>query len=92
MAGKDSRMKYFGGCDAGSTYTKCVIIDENGKIAAAVDTALLALEMAKENQQFRGGEGIVKKGIEKTISNVGKLGKDGMAETDKEILRLMIKK
>ena len=36
VAGKDSRMKYFGGCDAGSTYTKCVIIDENGKIAAAV--------------------------------------------------------
>ena len=36
MAGKDSRMKYFGGCDAGSTYTKCVIIDENGKILAAV--------------------------------------------------------
>ena len=29
-------MKYFGGCDAGSTYTKCVIIDENGKILAAV--------------------------------------------------------
>lgn len=36
VAGKDSRMKYFGGCDAGSTYTKCVIIDENGKIVAAV--------------------------------------------------------
>ena len=36
VAGKDSRMKYFGGCDAGSTYTKCVIIDEDGKIAAAV--------------------------------------------------------
>ena len=36
VAGKDSRMKYFGGCDAGSTYTKCIIIDENGKIAAAV--------------------------------------------------------
>lgn len=36
VAGKDSRMKYFGGCAAGSTYTKCVIIDENGKIAAAV--------------------------------------------------------
>ena len=29
-------MKYFGGCDAGSTYTKCVILDENGKIAADV--------------------------------------------------------
>ena len=36
VAGKDSRMKNFGGCDAGSTYTKCVIIDENGKILAAV--------------------------------------------------------
>lgn len=29
-------MKYFGGCDAGSTYTKCVIIDENGTIVASV--------------------------------------------------------
>ncbi|MBO4290542.1 MAG: activase [Lachnospiraceae bacterium] len=28
--------KYFGGCDIGSTYTKCVILDEEGKIAAAV--------------------------------------------------------
>ncbi len=27
---------YFGGCDAGSTYTKCVIIDETGKIVASV--------------------------------------------------------
>ncbi len=29
-------MRYFGGCDAGSTYTKCVIVDETGKIAAQV--------------------------------------------------------
>lgn len=29
-------MKYFGGCDSGSTYTKCVIIDENGKMVADV--------------------------------------------------------
>ncbi len=27
-------MKYFGGCDVGSTYTKCVIIDETGQIVA----------------------------------------------------------
>lgn len=31
-------MKYFGGCDAGSTYTKCVIIDEQGKIVSSVIT------------------------------------------------------
>ena len=29
-------MKYFGGCDAGSTYTKCVILDETGKLVAQV--------------------------------------------------------
>lgn len=29
-------MKYFGGCDVGSTYTKCVILDENGKMVADV--------------------------------------------------------
>ncbi len=28
-------MKYYGGCDVGSTYTKAVILDENGKIAAS---------------------------------------------------------
>lgn len=29
-------MKYYGGCDSGSTYTKCVILDETGKIVADV--------------------------------------------------------
>ena len=29
-------MKYFGGCDVGSTYTKAVILDENGKMVANV--------------------------------------------------------
>lgn len=29
-------MKYFGGCDSGSTYTKCVIMDETGKIVSDV--------------------------------------------------------
>ena len=29
-------MRYFGGCDSGSTYTKCVILDETGKMVADV--------------------------------------------------------
>ncbi|MDU1413956.1 MAG: acyl-CoA dehydratase activase [Clostridium sp.] len=29
-------MKYFGGCDVGSTYTKAVILDENGIMVASV--------------------------------------------------------
>lgn len=60
------------------------------KIASSIDAAFLALEMAKDHQEFKGGEGIVKKGIENTIVSVGKLGKDGMRETDKEILRIMV--
>ena len=40
-------------------------------------------------QQFKGGDGIVSKGVENTITNVGRLGKDGMRETDKEIIRIM---
>jgi len=29
-------MKYFGGCDVGSTYTKAVILDENGEMVSSV--------------------------------------------------------
>ena len=29
-------MKFYGGCDSGSTYTKCVIMDETGKIRSDV--------------------------------------------------------
>jgi len=60
------------------------------KIASAVDAALLAYQMAVAGKEFRDGEGIVKKGVENTIANVGRLGKDGMKETDQEILRIMI--
>lgn len=60
------------------------------KIAMAVDAGILGLILAQENNQFRDGEGIVKKGVENTIDSVGHLGKIGMRETDKEILRIMI--
>ncbi len=60
------------------------------KIAASLDAAMLAYHMALEEQQFRDGEGIVKKGVENTIKNVATLGRDGMKETDKEILRIMV--
>ena len=60
------------------------------KIAAAVDAGLLGLAMFKSGNQFYGGDGIVKKGVENTIANVGRLARHGMLETDKEIIRLMI--
>lgn len=61
------------------------------KIAAAVDAGILGYEMYKQGQQFYGGDGIVTKGVEETIQNVGRLGKDGMKETNKEIIKMMVK-
>ena len=61
-----------------------------GKIAIGLDAALLGYQMIKNQQQFRGGDGILKKGVEETIGVVGRLGKDGMRETDREILHIMI--
>ena len=45
--------------------------------------------MILDGQQFYGGDGIVTKGVENTIDNVGRLGRVGMRETDQEILRIM---
>lgn len=60
-----------------------------GKIAVAVDAGILGYHMFLEGQQFRDGEGIIKKGVEATIQNVNRLGCEGMRETDKEIIRIM---
>ena len=61
-----------------------------GKIAAAVEAGIIGFHMYQKGQQFYDGEGIVKKGVENTIANVGRLGRDGMRETDKEIIRIMM--
>ena len=61
------------------------------KIAAAVDAGLLGLAMYEDGNQFFGGDGIVKKGVENTIATVGELARLGMEQTDKEIIRLMMR-
>lgn len=63
-----------------------------GKIAAAVDAGILGYQMYKNGQQFYGGDGIIQKGVENTIKNIGRLGSVGMRETDKEIIRIMLGK
>ena len=60
-----------------------------GKIATAVEAGILGYLMYCDGYEFRGGEGIISKGVENTIRNVGRLGRDGMKETDKEIIRIM---
>lgn len=60
------------------------------KIAMAVEAGIMGYEMTRSGHEFCGGDGIVTKGVENTIRNVGRLARDGMGETDKEIIRIML--
>ncbi len=62
------------------------------KIASAVDAALLAHYMGMVHRCFQPGEGIVEEDVEKTIKNIGYIGRVGMKKTDTEILNIMIDK
>ena len=59
------------------------------KIASAVEAGLLGMQMQSQGKQFYGGDGIVVKGVENTIRNVGVLAARGMRETDRTIIELM---
>ena len=60
------------------------------KIAAAVEAGLLSYNMARKGRRFHGGDGIVTRGVEGTIRNIGILAREGMRETDKVILKIML--
>ncbi|MBE5769591.1 MAG: serine dehydratase subunit alpha family protein [Clostridiales bacterium] len=60
------------------------------KIASSVEAGVLGWEMYRQGQQFYSGDGIIAKGIEQNIRNIGRLGKDGMRETNLEILKMML--
>ena len=60
------------------------------KIASAVETGILSYRMAKDGKVFSVGEGLVGKDVEETISNIGRMGKNGMKSTDLEILNIMV--
>lgn len=60
------------------------------KIAASVDAGILGYNMFIRGQEFVAGDGIVTKGVEATIVNIGRLGKDGMKGTNEEIIKMMI--
>ena len=59
------------------------------KIAMAVEAGILGFEMYSCGKQFYGGDGLVAKGVENSIANFSRLGRIGMRETDKEIIRMM---
>lgn len=60
------------------------------KIASSVDAGILGFDMYRQGKQFVSGDGIVAKGFEANIKNIGRLGKTGMKTTDTEILNMML--
>lgn len=60
------------------------------KISTALQTALLGMKMSVHNRSFQPGEGLVTADVEETISNIGRMGRDGMKATDNEILNIML--
>ncbi len=60
------------------------------KISLALEAGLMGYEMYQAGHEFVGGDGIVRKGVEYTLANVGRLGSDGMRQTDREILSMMV--
>ncbi len=60
------------------------------KIASAVDAAILGHTLAMDGKAFAPGEGLIKDDVEQTIASVGRLGKEGMKETDVEVLKIML--
>ncbi|MEG2540536.1 MAG: L-serine ammonia-lyase, iron-sulfur-dependent, subunit alpha, partial [Clostridia bacterium] len=62
------------------------------KIASSVDAAIIGHFMSMSNKVFASGDGIVKDTVEGTINSISRIGKDGMKETDNEILSIMLEK
>ena len=60
------------------------------KIASAVESGLLGMQMQMHGSEFYGGDGIVVKGVENTIRNVSAVARDGMRITDEKIIELML--
>ena len=60
------------------------------KIATAVEAGIMGYDMYMCGQEFHAGDGLVGAGVEANIQNVGRLAKDGMKETNQEIIKIMI--
>ena len=60
------------------------------KIASAVEAGLLGFDLYEKGKALHGGDGILKNDVERTIESVGQLAREGMRETDEEILDIML--
>lgn len=60
------------------------------KIGFSVNAGILGYDMYARGNQFYGGDGFLIKGVDNTIKNVGRLGREGMRKTNEEIIKMMI--
>ena len=61
-----------------------------GKIALAVEAGILGFEMSRQGDNLLDGDGIVGSDVEETIAHIGRIARNGMRETDAEILKVMV--
>lgn len=61
------------------------------KISSAVSAGIFGYHMYLNHNEFKDGDGLVLKGVENTIQNFSRLGKEGMKETDLKIIEMMTK-
>lgn len=60
------------------------------KIASSIDASMMAHYLAMQNKEYEAYTGILKEDAGETISCVGYIGKVGMHQTDKEIIKMML--
>lgn len=62
------------------------------KLTSGVSTAVLSAMMAMEGRCVTPAEGIIEEDVDKCIRNLTAIGRDGMNETDRLVLRIMTSK
>lgn len=60
------------------------------KIASSIDASMMAHFLAMSGQAYEAYTGIIKEEAGETISCVGYIAKEGMKQTDKEIIKMML--
>lgn len=60
------------------------------KISVSLDNALLALEMTRRGRVLPEGQGLCGRTADETIRNVARIAREGMKETDDQILQTML--
>lgn len=60
------------------------------KIASSLDASMMAHYLAMQDKEYEAYTGILKEDAGETISCVGYIGKVGMHQTDKEIIKMML--